>query len=229
MHHQQEAQPVAPCGDADVFVLRVEQQISRLHLVPRYVCAASVLRRRAATLPDDVAAAAGVVERPIHEAGAVQAVRLLCTGGVAALGCDLCRLASIPARMALPAACAICSNRCPALRAAAFACWSICRWAVCWVCCFARCWAAVIAVAGGFCAGWRGTVAVCCAAAVCSVDCLISRCRTCAAFVSCRCRTFWARYLCRAYFRQSCCVARKVRRAASAAPCCACSVAYSTG
>lgn len=64
MHHQQEAQPVAPCGDADVFVLRVEQQISRLHLVPRYVCAASVLRRRAATLPDDVAAAAGVVERP---------------------------------------------------------------------------------------------------------------------------------------------------------------------
>ena len=36
MHHQQEAQPVAPCGDADVFVLRVEQQISRLHLVPRY-------------------------------------------------------------------------------------------------------------------------------------------------------------------------------------------------
>ena len=57
MHHQQAAQPVAPCGDADVFVLRVEQQISRLHLVPRYVCAASVLRRRAATLPDDVAAA----------------------------------------------------------------------------------------------------------------------------------------------------------------------------
>ena len=48
---------------------------------------------RAATLPNDVAAAAGVVERPIHEAGAVQAVRLLCTGGVAALGCDLCRLA----------------------------------------------------------------------------------------------------------------------------------------
>ena len=93
MHHQQATQPVAACGDADVFILRIEQQVPRLHLVPLYVRTVGVLRRCAATLPDDVAAAAGVVERPIHEAGAVQAVRLLCTGGVAALGCDLCRLA----------------------------------------------------------------------------------------------------------------------------------------
>ena len=138
-------------------------------------------------------------------------------------------IALIPARTVLPTACAICSSCCPALRAAAFACWSICRWAARWVCCFALCWAAVMVGAGGFCAGWRGTVAVCCAAAVCSVDCHISRCRTCTAVVSCRCRTFWVRYLCRAYFRWSCCMARKVRRAVSAVPCCACSVAYSTG
>ena len=42
---------------------------------------------------------------------------------------------------------------------------------------------------------------VLCATAVCSVDCHISRCRTCAAIVSCRCSTFWVRYLCRTYFR----------------------------
>ena len=31
MHHQQAAQPVAACGDADVFILRIEQQVSRLY------------------------------------------------------------------------------------------------------------------------------------------------------------------------------------------------------
>ena len=118
-------------------------------------------------------------------------------------------MASNPARTVLPTACAICSSRCPALRAAAFVCWNICRWAACWVCCFARCWAAVMVGAGGLCADWRGTVAVrgisaavvFCAVALCSVPRHISRWRTCAAVVSCRCRTFWARYLCRTYFR----------------------------
>ena len=48
MHHQQAAQPVAACGDADVFILRIEQQVPRLHLVPLYVRTVGVLRRRAA-------------------------------------------------------------------------------------------------------------------------------------------------------------------------------------
>ena len=67
MHHQQVAQPVAACGDADVFILRIEQQVPRLHLVPLYVHAVGVLRRCAAALPDDVSAAAGVVKRPVHK------------------------------------------------------------------------------------------------------------------------------------------------------------------
>ena len=43
MHYQQAAQPVAACGDTDVFILRIEQQVSRLHLVPLYVHAVGVL------------------------------------------------------------------------------------------------------------------------------------------------------------------------------------------
>ena len=67
MHHQQAAQPVAACGDADVFILRIEQQVPRLHLVQLDVHAVGVLLCCAAALPDDVSAAAGVVKRPIHE------------------------------------------------------------------------------------------------------------------------------------------------------------------
>lgn len=46
MHHQQAAQPVMACGDADVFILRIEQQIPRLHLVPLNVHAVGVLLHR---------------------------------------------------------------------------------------------------------------------------------------------------------------------------------------
>ena len=67
MHHQQAAQPIAASGDADVFILRIEQQVPRLHFVPLYVHAVGVLFHGSAALPDDVAAAAGVVERPVHE------------------------------------------------------------------------------------------------------------------------------------------------------------------
>jgi len=67
MHHQQAAQPVAASGDADVFILRIEQQVPRLYFVPLYVHAVGMLLCCAAALPDDVSAAAGVVERPVHE------------------------------------------------------------------------------------------------------------------------------------------------------------------
>ena len=89
MHHQQATQPVAACGDADVFILRIKQQVPRLYLVPLNVHAVCVLLYGSAALPDHILAAAGVVERPIHEAGTVQSVGLLRAGGVAALGCDL--------------------------------------------------------------------------------------------------------------------------------------------
>lgn len=67
MHHQQAAQPIVTCGDTDVFILRIEQQVPRLYFVPLYVRAVGVLRRCAAALPDDVSTAAGVVKCPIHE------------------------------------------------------------------------------------------------------------------------------------------------------------------
>lgn len=67
MHHQKAAQPVVTCGDADVFILRIEQQVPRLHFAPLYVHAVGVLRRCPAALPDHILATAGVVERPIHE------------------------------------------------------------------------------------------------------------------------------------------------------------------
>ena len=93
MHHQQVAQPVAACGDADVFVLRIKQQVPRLYFVPLYVHAVGVLFHGSAALPDHILAAAGIVERPIHEAGTVKPVGLLRAGAVAALGCDLRQLA----------------------------------------------------------------------------------------------------------------------------------------
>ena len=34
MHHQQATQPIAACGNTDVFILRIEQQIPRLYFVP---------------------------------------------------------------------------------------------------------------------------------------------------------------------------------------------------
>ena len=46
MHHQQAAQPVMACGDADVFILRIDQQIPWLHLIPLYVHAVGVLLHR---------------------------------------------------------------------------------------------------------------------------------------------------------------------------------------
>lgn len=67
MHHQQAAQPVAACGDADVFILRIEHQVPRLYFVPLYVHAVGVLLCCSAALSDHIRAAAGVVERPIHE------------------------------------------------------------------------------------------------------------------------------------------------------------------
>lgn len=67
MHYQQAAQPVAACGDADVFILRIEQQVPQLHLVPLYVHAVGVLLHSPAALPNHILAAAGIVERPIHE------------------------------------------------------------------------------------------------------------------------------------------------------------------
>ena len=67
MHHQQAAQPVTACGDADVFILRIEQQVPRLHLVPLNIHAVGVLLCCATSLPDHILAAAGIVERPIHE------------------------------------------------------------------------------------------------------------------------------------------------------------------
>lgn len=67
MHHQQAAQPVAACGDADVFILRIEQQVPWLHRVPLNVHAVGVLLHGSAALSDHILAAAGVVERPIHE------------------------------------------------------------------------------------------------------------------------------------------------------------------
>lgn len=67
MHHQQAAQPVAACGDADVFILRIKQQVPRLYLVPLNVHAVGVLLHGSAALPDDIAAAAGVVKCPVHE------------------------------------------------------------------------------------------------------------------------------------------------------------------
>ena len=67
MHHQQAAQPVAACGDADVFILRIKQQVPRLYLVPLNVHAVAVLLHSSAALPDDIAAAAGVVKCPVHE------------------------------------------------------------------------------------------------------------------------------------------------------------------
>lgn len=100
MHHQQAAQPVAACGDADVLISRVEQQVPRLYFVPLYVHAVGVLLYGSAALPDHIRAAAGVVERPVHEAGTVKAVGLLRAGGGAALGCDLRQfaLAVVPAQ-----------------------------------------------------------------------------------------------------------------------------------
>ena len=95
MYHQQAAQPVAACGDADVFILRIEQQVSRLHLVPLNIHAVGVLFHGSAALPDHILAAAGIVERPIHEAGTVQTVGLLRAGAVAALGCDLRQFAPV--------------------------------------------------------------------------------------------------------------------------------------
>ena len=46
MHHQQAAQPVMACGDADVFIFRIEQQIPWLHLIPLNVHAVGVLLHR---------------------------------------------------------------------------------------------------------------------------------------------------------------------------------------
>lgn len=92
MHHQQATQPVAACGDADVFILRIEQQVPRLYFVPLYVHAVGVLLHSSAALPNHIFAAAGVVKRPVHEAGTVKAVRLLRAGAVAALGCNLRQL-----------------------------------------------------------------------------------------------------------------------------------------
>ena len=67
MYHQQAAQSVAACGDTDVFIFRIEQQVPWLHLVPLNVHAVCVLLHGSAALPDHILAAAGVVERPIHE------------------------------------------------------------------------------------------------------------------------------------------------------------------
>ena len=54
MHHQQAAQPVAACGDADVFILRIKQQVPRLYFVPLYVHAVGVLFHGSAALPDHI-------------------------------------------------------------------------------------------------------------------------------------------------------------------------------
>ena len=65
MHHQQATQPVAACGDADVFILRIKQQVPRLHFAPLYVHAVGVLLCCTAALADHILAVAGVVKCPI--------------------------------------------------------------------------------------------------------------------------------------------------------------------
>lgn len=52
-----------------MFILRIEQQVPRLYLVPFYVHTVGVLLHSPAALPDHIRAAAGVVECPVHEAG----------------------------------------------------------------------------------------------------------------------------------------------------------------
>lgn len=102
MHHQQASQPVAACGDADVFILRIEQQVSRLPLVPLNVHAVGVLLHSPAALPDHILAAAGVVKRPIHEAGTVKTVGLLRAGAVAVTSVSSPQRSSQPSTSDLP-------------------------------------------------------------------------------------------------------------------------------
>lgn len=83
------ARLVAAADDADVGILRVENQVAGQGLLPGDGGAIGVLGVGSAAVADVVCAARGVVEHPIHKAGAVQAVGPVGAGGGAALGCDL--------------------------------------------------------------------------------------------------------------------------------------------
>lgn len=90
---------VPATDNPDMGILRVKDQITDLCLRPGNAGTVAVLCHSATTMADDVLAVRGVVEHPVHEPGAIQAVGSVGTRGTAAYRCDLCE----PSPAAVPA------------------------------------------------------------------------------------------------------------------------------
>lgn len=100
VQNQNIATLVPATDDPNMGVLRVKDQITDLRLRPGNTGTVSVLRHSATTVANDVLAACGIVEYPVHKAGTIQAVGPVGACGAAACRSDLRELppAAVPAQ-----------------------------------------------------------------------------------------------------------------------------------
>ena len=91
---------VPATDNPDMGILRVKDQITDLGLRPGDAGTVAVLRHSAAAMANDVLSVRGVVEHPVHEPGAVQAVGPVGACGAVPCRCNLCEPppAAVPAQ-----------------------------------------------------------------------------------------------------------------------------------